>query len=187
VLFPKAYLLVDSQSTRNVGNSDTLRLVRDFQLIFPRHFGFTGKKHLPMLGITGPTYYPHTFLANFWRMRQWRIVDYNSGYMRVEKASPSEAKLPHSISLRLEEHWFDTFFCEWPYWTKWYLPDFDLAGRTVLDAGAGCGESAAFFFENRAHTVIGVEPNPSAVDCLRENAKVNGWRLEIVPIEFYLF
>src|SRR6266567_759408 len=98
--FPKAYVIVVSSLTYERRQSLYIETeTRDFQMMFPRHFGFAGKKHLPMLGITRTTYYPHTFLGNFWRMREWRMVDYNSGYLIVEKGSHSADKMPHYVSL----------------------------------------------------------------------------------------
>lgn len=156
-------------------------------MIFPRRFGFTGKKHLPMLGVTGPTYYPHRFLSNFWKMRNWRIVEYKESFVTVErdKASVQRGGL-RSIELKLDERWFDTFFCEWPDWKQWYLPDSGLSGKTILDVGAGCGESAAFFFEHGAFRVIGIEPTAKGIQCLRDNATTNRWNLEIIPRGFRL-
>ena len=139
-----------------------------------------------MLGVTGPTYYPHRFLSNFWRMRNWRIVDYKDGFITLIKKSSKQKGELHSIELKLAEGWFDTFFSEWPDWKQWYLPDFDLRGKTILDVGAGCGESAAFFFEHEALRVVGIEPAPKAIECLRDNANVNHWNLEIIPREFRL-
>ncbi len=140
-----------------------------------------------MLGVTGATYYPHTFLKNFCRMRNWKIVDYKDKRIIVgSRKDPHQHNHSGSVTLKLAEGWFDTFFCEWPYWNKWYSPNFSLKGKTVLDVGAGCGESAAFFFLSGVHQVIGIESDPVALECLRENAKNNHWKLEIVPRKFEL-
>ncbi len=50
-------------------------------------------------------------------------------------------------------------------WHDWYLP----VGRTVLDLGAGCGETAFFYLNHGAERVIAVECDPEAVMLLREN------------------
>ena len=79
--------------------------------------------------------------------------------------------------------------CEWKQWEKYYLPDFSLEGKTVLDVGAGCGETAYFFFEHGAKEVIAVEVDPIQVGLLKENSEQNGWTsanrsMKIIPRAF---
>jgi predicted rRNA methylase YqxC with S4 and FtsJ domains len=50
-------------------------------------------------------------------------------------------------------------------WHRAYLP----IGRTVLDLGAGCGETAQFYLNHGAERVICVESNPSFLTLLRQN------------------
>jgi SAM-dependent methyltransferase len=50
-------------------------------------------------------------------------------------------------------------------WHEWYLP----VGHTVLDLGAGCGETAFFYLNHGAKRVIAVEYDPEALRLLREN------------------
>lgn len=78
------------------------------------------------------------------------------------------------------------FIKEWDIWINSYLPPFSLKGKTVLDVGAGCGETAFFYFLHGADKVIAIEPDAKAVKCLKENAKVNGWNVEIIPEKFKL-
>ncbi len=52
-----------------------------------------------------------------------------------------------------------------------YLPPFSLKGKTVLDLGACCGETAHLFAENGASKVICVEPAPDRVKRIRNNSK----------------
>ena len=65
-------------------------------------------------------------------------------------------------------------------WSKFYLPKASLKGATVLDAGAGCGETAHFFFQHGAAKVIAVERDPNAVSLLRKNSIKNKWKIEIL-------
>jgi tRNA G37 N-methylase Trm5 len=79
--------------------------------------------------------------------------------------------------------------CEWKQWEKYYLPEFSLEGKTVLDVGAGCGETAYFYFLHGARRVIAVEIDPVQVELLKGNAEVNGWngngrQLDIIPRAF---
>jgi SAM-dependent methyltransferase len=82
-------------------------------------------------------------------------------------------------------------FCEWLDWEKYYLPKSGLVGRTVLDVGAGCGETAHFFFSHGARQVIAIEMDPGQLKLLSRNADVNRWnangrRLKIIPRPFEL-
>jgi SAM-dependent methyltransferase len=88
--------------------------------------------------------------------------------------------------LELTPSYFNTAFREWPLWLKYYLPNFPLDGKVVLDVGAGCGETAHFYFLKGAAKIIAVESDPSAVALLKKNAKQNKWNLEIIEEKFGL-
>lgn len=64
---------------------------------------------------------------------------------------------------------------QWHRWKREYLPPWSLEGKTVLDVGSGCGETAAFYFEHGASTVIGVEPDALESLMAAENARENHW------------
>jgi tRNA G37 N-methylase Trm5 len=80
------------------------------------------------------------------------------------------------------------FYCEYPLWKKTYLPK-DLSsirGKTVLDAGAGAGETALFYFNYGAKKVIGVESSPVVAKLFEQNAKRNNWNVEVYAEPFSL-
>ena len=54
-------------------------------------------------------------------------------------------------------------------WHKWYLPQKSIEGKTVLDVGAGCGETAFFYLNHGAKHVICVEPPGEALQMLKKN------------------
>lgn len=56
-------------------------------------------------------------------------------------------------------------------WFKFYLP-INVQGLTVLDVGAGEGETAKFFLEHGARKVICIEPHDASFRMLQLNAKV---------------
>ena len=62
-------------------------------------------------------------------------------------------------------------------WHEYYLP---AQGKTVLDLGAGCGETAFFYLNHGAKHVISVEPPGPALDLLRRNFGDDP-RVTIVP------
>lgn len=92
----------------------------------------------------------------------------------------------HGQRLRLLEVYAIYFIREWQFWEESYLPHFSLKGRTILDVGAGCGETAFFYLLHGVNKVVAIEPSIKAVECLRENVEVNKWNVEIIPEEFKL-
>lgn len=80
--------------------------------------------------------------------------------------------------LELAPEWAGIIKSELPLWERYYLP-VDVKDMTVLDLGAGCGETAAFYFSHGAMRVIAIEPNELAFALLKRNAAVNGW--DLVP------
>ena len=74
---------------------------------------------------------------------------------------------------------------EWSgIWKRYYLPPFSLEGKTVFDAGAGCGETAHFYLLNGAKKVIANEVNTASIAFIAQNALTNGWNVEIIPRAF---
>lgn len=64
---------------------------------------------------------------------------------------------------------FNQILGETQDWLVNYLP-VDIRGKTVLDVGAGEGETARFFLAHGAAKVIAVEPEPTAYKYLAVNA-----------------
>lgn len=51
-----------------------------------------------------------------------------------------------------------------------YEPPFDLAGKTVLDVGATCGEVAYYYLtKHHASKVVCIENDPEPLPCLEKN------------------
>lgn len=68
-----------------------------------------------------------------------------------------------------------------------YRPPFSLTGKTVLDLGACCGETAWYFLEVLgAKRVICVECDPANIRLLEENRRVSGLDFEIIAEPFNL-
>jgi SAM-dependent methyltransferase len=63
----------------------------------------------------------------------------------------------------------DMFLYEYEDWLKHYLP-ISMKGLTVLDVGAGEGETARFYLEHGAKKVLCIEPDKACFIRLRENA-----------------
>ena len=117
-------------------------------------------------------------LNSLWHSKISRIVDRNAD---TDLFTANIAR----HRLKLINQWAWMLLREWPIWQKFYAP-IPLEDKTVLDVGAGCGETALLFHLQGASKIIAIEPNSQAVECLVENAKVNGWNVEIVPEYFSL-
>jgi len=86
--------------------------------------------------------------------------------------------------LELTPYYFELLWREWRAWKNWYLPPWSLRGKTVLDIGAGCGETALFYFYHGASRVIAVEPESSLLPLLRRNMSRNNWDMQVVEGPF---
>ncbi len=73
--------------------------------------------------------------------------------------------IPDFSRLVLTEACGEMLRTELAVWHKAYLP----VGRTVLDLGAGCGETAQFYLNHGAEKVICIEPNPECLRLLHQN------------------
>ena len=87
-------------------------------------------------------------------------------------------------TLELTPYYFELLWREWRSWKNWYLPPWSLKGKTVLDVGAGCGETALFYYSHGASKVIAVEPQSSLISLLRSNMARNKWEMQIVEGPF---
>jgi len=88
--------------------------------------------------------------------------------------------------LELTPYYFELLWREWRSWKNWYLPPWSLTGKTVLDVGAGCGETALFYFLHGASRVIAIEPQTSLVPLLKKNMSRNEWDMKVVEGPFDL-
>ena len=83
----------------------------------------------------------------------------------------------------LSDSRLDLLVSEFERWEKQYLPA-DLRGKTVLDVGAGEGETAYFFLLHGAKKVICIEPDEKCYARLVRNAA--GKPIQCLHKEFQL-
>lgn len=139
-------------------------------MILPDQIVVSGTKKIPLFGIAGRTYGPHRLLRIIMTMRGWRVLSYSE---------PVILEGPHVLFTGTRYH-ATLLFDEWNAWQRLYLPNFSLKDKTVLDLGAGCGETAYFFLRYGAKQIFSVEPDPIAFRFLRKNIETNHWN--VVPI-----
>ena|SRR3972149_8422349 len=58
-------------------------------------------------------------------------------------------------------------------WHKYYIPPEGVEGKTILDLGAGCGETALFYLLHGAKKVICVESDKDCISLLAKNYMTN--------------
>lgn len=88
--------------------------------------------------------------------------------------------VPPPFNIKIFFHWLDVLANELPIWKKHYAPPFGMKDFTVLDAGAGCGETAWLFLGMGAKKVICIEPDPNRFNLILDNAAANRWNIEAI-------
>ena len=132
--------------------------------------GLSRKKRLPTFKILSGTFLPHKAISTIWKTRNFEEVKRDEETVTLREKS-------RKWTVQLLENYAMTMIREWGIWNKYYLPNFSLEGKTVLDVGAGCGETALFYFLNGASKIFAIEPNEEAYKLLLENKEVNDWDL----------
>jgi len=114
------------------------------------------RKHVPVLKL-GTRTYP------IWQYRRVKNIE--------------------KTGLELDD-WAQDIILELPEFEKYYLPPFPLVGKTVLDIGACCGETAWFYVKHGAKKVICVEADPARIKMIEANKKNLNLNIEIVADKF---
>jgi hypothetical protein len=147
-------------------------------LIVPR-FGISARRHLPVFKLldhsisltSGPG-----IVRQFW---SW-------GLDRVPNSDLVQVTTPLD-KLRMSRDRAGMMLYEWKTWKRCYAPaGFDFHGKTVLDVGAGEGETVELYRQLGATKFVCVEPDPQRAERLRENSAKNGWGAEVYEEPFAL-
>ena len=147
-------------------------------MILPTGFGLTRTRRLPAFRILDRSYPPARLVKTMLDTRGWKIVRSRGGLTTLSiDGALLTMHTPRATTVIWE--WFEV-------WEKHYLPPSDLKGKTVLDVGAGCGETACFFFRHGAKKVICVEIDPDQNKLAQFNSAINGWNAEVVGRGFEL-
>jgi hypothetical protein len=95
--------------------------------VIPPTVGLSRRLHVPVLYLGARDLLPQDYFRIAWQMRGW-VVE-KRGDLRLVKHNDDR--------LLLTRTYMGTILTEWRTWKNYYLPDFDLRGKTVLDVGAG--------------------------------------------------
>jgi methyltransferase family protein len=147
-------------------------------LIVPR-FGISKRRRLPVLKLLDHSISPFSGLSVIRQFCKWSLSGV-PGSDLVQVSTPLD-------KLVMSRDRAGMMLYEWGTWTKYYVPrGFDFAGKTVLDVGAGEGETVELYRLHGAKKFICVEVDPARAARLRENAAKNGWDAEVVEEPFSL-
>ncbi len=120
------------------------------------------KKHLPVLKLYDWSFAPYQikkFVRVINRFRKFKIKKLKENYYTLECLGFRMTLLRyHAVGVINE-------FEEWQEYYQTEIQD----GKTVLDVGSGCGETALLFYKAGAKKVIGIESDPEAVRLSKEN------------------
>jgi len=82
--------------------------------------------------------------------------------------------------LNLDAYGVSIMLAEMKLFEDYYLPPFSLKGKTVLDIGACCGETAWFYLKHGAEKVVCIEPLVSRLNIIQANQKKLNLNIEVV-------
>jgi SAM-dependent methyltransferase len=147
-------------------------------LIVPR-FGISRRRRLPVLKLLDHSISPFSGLSVVRRFWKWGLAGV-PGSDLVQVSTPLD-------KLVMSRDRAGMMLYEWGTWTEFYAPSgFDFTGKTVLDVGAGEGETVEFYRLLGAKKFLCVEVDPKRAARLRENSAKNGWDAEVFEEPFSL-
>jgi len=147
-------------------------------LIVPR-FGISRRRRLPVLKLLDHSISPFSGLSVIRQFWKWSLRG-APGSDLVQVSTPLD-------KLVMSRDRAGMMLYEWGTWTKYYVPSgFDFSGKTVLDVGAGEGETVELYRLHGAKKFICVEVDPVRAARLRDNVAKNGWDAEVFEEPFSL-
>jgi SAM-dependent methyltransferase len=147
-------------------------------VIIPR-LGVSKRRHLPVFKFLDHSLGPVAALRATRQFWKWSLTETLNSNL-VEVRTPLD-------KLVMSRDRAGMMLYEWRTWTRCYGPrNFDFAGKTVLDVGAGEGETVELYRLLGAKRFVCVEPDPQRAARLRENVARNGWDAEVCEEPFSL-
>ena len=145
-------------------------------VIVPR-FGISRRRRLPVIKLLDHSMSLLSVLAVLRRFWRWGLEAVpGSGLVRI--STPLDA-------LEMSRDRAGMMLYEWGTWLKCYAPaGFDFRGKTVLDVGAGEGETVELYRQLGAARFLCVEMDHERAERLRANASRNGWDAQVFEEPF---
>lgn len=127
-------------------------------------FGLSRKKHLPCIWVGEITNFSLLRLDVFFKFRGMKFSRKQDGNIEVSK---------NGFTFTLDPKYATIVVTEFADWDTHYCPPFSLKNRTVIDVGAGCGETIMYYALKGCRNFIAIEPNPCYADLLMKNSERN--------------
>jgi tRNA G37 N-methylase Trm5 len=140
--------------------------------------GLSARRKLPVVKLYDWTFAPWEIQKIMWTRGRFRKFD-------LTKNGPYYEMTVYGNRMRLLRYHAVAVINELEQWERCYLPQF-IEGKSVLDVGSGCGETALLFLKAGASEVIGVEQNKEAYALSIENAARNNLNFKPINEQFKL-
>jgi hypothetical protein len=133
-------------------------------------FGLSRKRHLPVIWVAGITNFNLYRLDIFLKYRGLSLTKIDDKHVLVEK---------NGIQFILLKEYACIFMHEFTKYNRDYRFPSSLKNKTILDIGAGCGETILYFALKGCRNFVAVEPNTRCANLLRKNAEKNGLNVKV--------
>jgi 2-polyprenyl-3-methyl-5-hydroxy-6-metoxy-1,4-benzoquinol methylase len=133
-------------------------------------FGLSRKRHLPVIWVAG--------ITNFRAYRLDVFLKY-SGLTLTRIDDKHVAIGNKGLKFIMLEEYANIIITEFINWRRDYKFPSSLTNKTILDIGAGCGETIFYFALQGCRNFIAVEPNTQAADLLRMNGENNSLNIKV--------
>jgi hypothetical protein len=133
-------------------------------------FGLSNKKHLPVIWVAGMTNFHPFRLDLFLRYRGFTLTKIDDQHFVIGK---------NGLEFVLTPHYASIVITELINWKRDYKFPSSLKNKTILDIGAGCGESIFYFALKGCRNFIAIEPNTECAKLLEKNAEHNSLNVKV--------
>jgi hypothetical protein len=133
-------------------------------------FGLSRKKRLPCIWVAGMSNFRPYRIDVFFKFRGYKLRRIDADHVAVSK---------NGVEFIIMQKYAALWANEFADWGKDYKLPFPLTDKTVLDVGAGCGETILYFASKGCRNFIAVEPNKECVELLQKNAANNSLNVRI--------
>ncbi len=140
--------------------------------------GLSKRKHLPVWKLGNHLIAPWQLTKLYNTAKDYRILTLALNCKKILRYGDLYRINYFGKDLLLDEWHILMLLKEMEIWEQYYLP-ISVQGKTVLDAGAGCGETAVFYLAHGAAKVISVELDQSVFSILERNVKTNHLNVEL--------
>jgi hypothetical protein len=133
-------------------------------------FGLSRRKHLPCIWVGRICNFSPLRLDVFFKLRGVKCTKTDKGNIKVSK---------NGFTFTLAPKYATVFVGEFADWDRHYKPAFSLKGKTVIDVGAGCGETILYYALKGCRNFVAIEPNAECAALIKSNAESNGLKVKV--------